>query len=153
MAQSTHMPDRALSPAIPGKGVSLPKGAWPKVKLVAARSVFWSYDRGSWQYDVICAVILAFIFITPSSWFHDRPTLGLTNLRHTQGVIELGSAPDGMHYIVDARLISSLAPMKSDDAIRRILQGRLHRPVRVKSIAILHDHNNVVLGYTVVLSR
>lgn len=153
MAQSAHMPDRALSSAIPGDGVSLPKGAWPKVKLVAARSVFWSYDRGSWQYDVICAVILAFIFITPSSWFHDRPTLGLTNLRHTQGVIELGSAPDGMHYIVDARLISSLAPMKSDDAIRQILQGRLHRPVKVKSIAILHDRNNVVLGYTVVLSR
>ena len=131
----------------------MPKSVWAKAKLIAARSVFWSYERGSWQYDIICAVILAFIFITPASWFHDRPTLGLTNLRHTHGVIELGSAPDGMHYLVDARLISSLTPMKPDDAIRQILQGRLHRPIRIKTVAILRDHNNVVLGYTVVLSR
>jgi len=30
---------------------------------------FWSYGRTTWQYDVLCALILAFIFLTPSSWF------------------------------------------------------------------------------------
>lgn len=33
------------------------------------RVLFWTYERGSWQYDVICAVILAFIFLTPSTVF------------------------------------------------------------------------------------
>jgi hypothetical protein len=31
--------------------------------------ILWSYERGSWQYDVLCLLILAFIFLTPSSLF------------------------------------------------------------------------------------
>jgi hypothetical protein len=131
----------------------LPRGAWARLKLIASRSFFWSYERGSWQYDVICAVILAFIFVTPSSWFHDRPTLGLTNLRHTQGVIDVGSAPDGWHYLIDARLVSSLAPLNPNEAIRQILEERLHKTVKLKAVGILRDGDHVVLGYTVVLSR
>ncbi|HEX8708482.1 MAG TPA: hypothetical protein VF723_09590 [Pyrinomonadaceae bacterium] len=30
---------------------------------------FWSYARNTWQYDVLCALILAFIFLTPKAWF------------------------------------------------------------------------------------
>jgi hypothetical protein len=29
------------------------------------RFIFWDYPRASWQYDVIVALILAFIFVTP----------------------------------------------------------------------------------------
>jgi hypothetical protein len=138
---------------MPAARIGTPRSAWAKLRVIAARSVFWSYERGSWQYDIICAVILAFIFITPASWFHDRPTLGLTNLRHTHGVIELGRASDGLHYLVDARLVSSLSPLNTNDAIRQVLQARLHRPVTLKMVAVLRDRNDVVLGYTAVLSR
>jgi hypothetical protein len=31
--------------------------------------LFWSYGRSTWQYDVLCALILAFIFLTPQGWF------------------------------------------------------------------------------------
>ena len=31
--------------------------------------VFWTYPRGSWQYDILCALILCFIFLTPKSVF------------------------------------------------------------------------------------
>jgi hypothetical protein len=34
------------------------------------KTLFWSYDRGTWQYDVLCVVILAFIFLSPNSAFH-----------------------------------------------------------------------------------
>jgi hypothetical protein len=34
--------------------------------------LFWSYDRGTWQYDVMCVLILAFIFFTPGDWFKTR---------------------------------------------------------------------------------
>ena len=37
------------------------------------RFLLWSFERGSIQYDVICAVILAFIFLTPAEFFDDRP--------------------------------------------------------------------------------
>lgn len=32
----------------------------------------WSYERGTLQYDIICALILAFIFLTPRSCFEPR---------------------------------------------------------------------------------
>ena len=40
------------------------------------RTIFWSYERGSWPYDVLVAVILAFVLLTPRGWFHDRPREG-----------------------------------------------------------------------------
>jgi hypothetical protein len=51
----------------------------------------WSYSRGTLQYDIICILILAFIFFVPPSCFvrgensammqtnlHNSPSLGLT---------------------------------------------------------------------------
>ena len=35
--------------------------------------LLWTFERGSRPYDVICLVILAFIFITPPAAFNDRP--------------------------------------------------------------------------------
>ena len=35
--------------------------------------LLWSFERGSRPYDVICIVILAFIFLAPPAIFHDRP--------------------------------------------------------------------------------
>ncbi len=37
------------------------------------RTVFWSYERGSWPYDVMVIVIVLFVLATPSRWFHDQP--------------------------------------------------------------------------------
>jgi hypothetical protein len=31
--------------------------------------LFWNYARNTWQWDVLCVVILIFIFLTPKSWF------------------------------------------------------------------------------------
>jgi hypothetical protein len=33
------------------------------------RIFFWRYSRTTWQYDVLCVLILVFIFLTPKSWF------------------------------------------------------------------------------------
>lgn len=35
--------------------------------------LWWSYPRGSLQYDIMVAIILAFIFLTPRHWFRDQP--------------------------------------------------------------------------------
>jgi hypothetical protein len=35
----------------------------------ARKIVFWTYPRTSWQWDVLCLLILVFIFLTPKSWF------------------------------------------------------------------------------------
>jgi len=40
--------------------------------------LFWNYERNTWQWDVLCAVILVFIFLTPKSWLAsgERPRPG-----------------------------------------------------------------------------
>jgi hypothetical protein len=32
---------------------------------------FWNYERNTWQWDMLCVVILIFIFLTPKSWFEN----------------------------------------------------------------------------------
>src|ERR1700687_626513 len=35
-------------------------------------TVFWSYERGSWPYDVMVIIIVIFVLLSPRRWFHDR---------------------------------------------------------------------------------
>ncbi len=37
--------------------------------------VLWKYERASWQWDVLCLLILTFIFLTPKTWFERREKL------------------------------------------------------------------------------
>ena len=34
--------------------------------------ILWNYERGTWPYDIFCLLIVAFIFLTPKSWFEKR---------------------------------------------------------------------------------
>ena len=126
---------------------------WEKVRIGVARTVLWSYERGTWQYDLMVAAILAFIFLSPRTWFNDRPTLELTDLRHQQGFVEMGHGKQGWRYLVDARLVESYSSAKPEDAIQIILSRQLHQPFTVLSVVPITDKNNVVLGYTVLVNR
>ena len=55
--------------------------------------VLWNYRRTSWQYDVLCILILAFIFLTPKSWFEgrERERLADKNSKITRLIIEAES--------------------------------------------------------------
>ena len=33
------------------------------------KMLFWSYERGSWQYDLMCVLILAFVFFAPNRFY------------------------------------------------------------------------------------
>jgi hypothetical protein len=36
---------------------------------IIKKTFLWSYERTTWQWDVLCVLILVFIFLTPKSWF------------------------------------------------------------------------------------
>src|SRR3982751_6737252 len=36
------------------------------------RIILWDYERGSWQYDVLCLLIITFIFLSPRSVFERK---------------------------------------------------------------------------------
>jgi hypothetical protein len=42
---------------------------------VIQRTVFWSYDRGTWPYDILVGAIVLFVFLSPRSWFNDQATV------------------------------------------------------------------------------
>jgi hypothetical protein len=152
MTQTTDTCQPATSTAPPPLEPSSLRRAWAMTKLVVKRTIFWSYERGSWQYDLICIAILAFIFLSPRSWFNDRPTFQLTAWRDQQGIVEMGRVNKEVRYLVDARLVDSLHE-KPDDAIPVILKQHLQMGFTVKSIDEVRDRHQVVLGYTVMVEE
>ena len=50
--------------------------------------LFWSYDRGSWQYDVMCVLIVLFILFAPNRWFHSHSTRPIIVTASELGTIE-----------------------------------------------------------------
>jgi hypothetical protein len=37
------------------------------------RHLLWTFDRGSFQWDILCVLILAFLFVPPRNAFQDVP--------------------------------------------------------------------------------
>ena len=42
--------------------------------------LFWSYERGTWQYDLMCVVILIFVFAMPNKWLDSHGSSALRPL-------------------------------------------------------------------------
>lgn len=45
------------------------------------RILLWNYSRGTWQYDVLCLLIIVFIFSTPKTWFEKGEKLATQTSR------------------------------------------------------------------------
>ncbi|HVF56579.1 MAG TPA: hypothetical protein VM934_10540 [Pyrinomonadaceae bacterium] len=85
------------------------------LKRVFKNIVFWSYGRTTLQYDVLCIAILAFVFLTPKSWF-DGGELKPPELHHnvSLGAKKLlllppnpGQTPDAQEILKGARVATS----------------------------------------------
>lgn len=66
--------------------------------------VFWSYERGSVQYDVMVTLILLFVFFSPRLIdFNDRP---VEHNPHSTGVVVYPDAHGGFIYQIEASAIT-----------------------------------------------
>ena len=62
--------------------------------------LFWTYPRGSFHYDVMVTVILAFLFISPRLInYRDRPQETLTS---TRDILVRANGPNSWTYQVGA---------------------------------------------------
>ena len=104
--------------------------------------IFWEYERGSWQYDVKVALILAFIFLTPRGVFNDRPML-------SQGrqVVEVRSA-DGIGYRVEASVLEGTTRSLEVNAEHIVEQVR-GRPAQIERIEPVLDERKRIVAYTI----
>ena len=63
------------------------------VSNLTRKIVFWNYPRTSWQWDVLCVVILIFIFLTPKTWFANT-AYQRSHSVHTIVIEVVGGKPD-----------------------------------------------------------
>ena len=60
----------------------------------AKKIAFWNYSRTSWQWDVLCVLILAFIFLTPKSWFISHPAIQTARIMAADVVDKRKDSPE-----------------------------------------------------------
>jgi hypothetical protein len=106
--------------------------------------IFWTYERGSFHYDVMVTLILAFIFLAPRFIdFKDQPG---DNLPRQAGTV---TAPDG------TRLSVWQAPAAQVDAqdedMVRVNFERALRPVAgvvtVERVEAVRDQSGRIVAY------
>lgn len=92
---------------------------------ILSRIVFWSYERGTWPYDLAVVAIVVFVMLSPRSWFHDQPPVAPAR---DVAMVELRDADvsDGIRtYRVSAKLL-----LVSPKITEPELEHRLHDAVR-----------------------
>jgi hypothetical protein len=98
---------------------SVPVGrVWRSIKSF----IFWSYERGSVQYDVMVTLILLFVFFSPRLIdFNDRP---VEHNPHSTGVVVYPDGQGEFIYQIEARAISA-----GDDSSMRAQFLRIIEPI------------------------
>ena len=118
---------------------------------ILSRTFFWSYERGTWQYDLAVILILVFVLLTPRYWFHDRPQSGAPV---TPGQVQLISH-DGNHlkYRVDARILAPPTKLALQNDLHTALQEALPELRKgnfsISNIEPLRDEQGTVIAYQV----
>jgi hypothetical protein len=106
------------------------------------RLILWDYQRGVWQYDVICALIVAFIFLSKPSWFRDQPRV--------PNVAEITSPtahPGESAFYVEPGLVNTIPDDKRVVEISKVLSTRTRRKLTMTRIDPIYDSEQVVIGY------
>ena len=102
---------------------------------------FWSYERGTWQYDLAVAAIVVFVLFSPQLIrFSDQPQVGPQSAQ--VDLVGFDPATRIQTYRLDARLLASPArtpafDREMHDALRKnvsMLQGRKFQVVRYEPV-------------------
>jgi hypothetical protein len=123
---------------------------------VFLRTVFWSYERGTWQYDLAVVLILVFALLTPRSWFHDQPEVGTAA---TPGEVQLlWSTPGTDRYQVDARVLAppTQTPLLENElhnALQKSVTDLRHGRFSITKIDAVRNAQGAVTAYQVEIRR
>jgi hypothetical protein len=124
------------------------------LRQILARTFFWSYERGAWQYDLAVIAILIFVLLTPRNWFHDQPQVGLPAGSERVKLLLFSDQGHRQVYRVDARI---LAPPEQTPALQNDLHHALQRSLpdlrngrfSITKIQPVRDEQGTVIAYEV----
>ena len=112
--------------------------------------IFWSYERGTIQYDVMVTLILVFVFLSPKLFnFKDKP---VEHNPHRTGVAVLPDGQGGLIYQIEAAAV-----VGNDDSTIRSQLLNIIEPisgeVSITKIEPVRDGSGRVLSYKVWVAR
>lgn len=84
------------------------------------RYIWWTYPRGSFHYDVMVTLILAFIFLAPLFVnFGDKPTLHSPH--HTE-VVVIYNGDHSFIYQVDAAAVNGATDASIRESLMQVIE-------------------------------
>ena len=98
---------------------------------------FWNYARNTWQWDVLCVVILIFIFLTPKSWFENGERRALSAHQN----------PVASTMLVGAELITNAEDRGQVEQVIRTLTNRPR--AQVLKLRSVKDSEGKIRAYEV----
>jgi hypothetical protein len=124
--------------------------------LILVRTIFWSYERGTWQYDIAVLAIVLFVLLTPRRWFHDEPQVG--GPEEAGKVLLVSDTGTARTYRVDAQ---ALAPPKRTPELASDLHGALQKAVpelqgkrfTILRIEVVRNAGGAVTAYDVQVEQ
>ena len=105
------------------------------------RLILWDYERGVWQYDVICGIIFFFIVLAPRQWFRDQP-----RIPQASQITSLPSHGESVFWI-ETELVSSFPEDQRLYQLGKVLTARTGRPQRLTRIEPILDSEQEIKGY------
>lgn len=112
------------------------------------RTIFWSYERGSWPYDIMVVAIVMFVMLTPRKWFHDQPRSAEAATPGVQ-VISRTADSENTTYRVQAEI---LAPEKRATRSTPELEREVH-DILEQNVSSLQDRMFQIVQIEVVQSN
>jgi hypothetical protein len=113
------------------------------MRTVLKRFIFWDFARATWQYDLMVGLILAFIFLTPRTWFHDWP-----RTLNANSIAILPTDKGDSVFFVNSALLAGVSEDQRLAKLTGILQVRTsNRHLTVVRVEPVLDSEGDLEGY------
>ena len=117
----------------------------------------WSHDRGTWQYDVLCVLIIGTIFLVPSKYFGDRDRDDLKTVKAKETVLSASKPGETVQEVTVSDLQDFLTKLNKpelmlnspQEALSLYLRDKLKQDVRVSKFEPFINPQTRVNGYKV----
>jgi hypothetical protein len=101
--------------------------------------LFWDFPRTSWRYDVVVALILAFIFLTPRGVFKDQP--------RAMSVVRVPVHTSAAAFWIDAELLTAAGDDARMQQAGEIISKKTGKAAKVLRLETILSGDDETQGY------
>jgi hypothetical protein len=109
------------------------------------RLIFWEFPRASWQYDLVVALLLAFIFFTPREWFRDQP--------RASSIVMVPASEGNYVFYMEPHLLSQFGEDRRKTEATQMLAQKYKEKWQVTRLETLYGAENEVKGFLAYAKR